>query len=626
MRLYSGTTKQFIDDTIRNQIADKLVNSFFYHYRYKPSINEINSWRNSLRAVSDAAKYAEIEDTGVILEYQLPQSSKRLDVLFCGRDSNGKDNALITELKQWDEAESTNSDLVMTWVGGGNREVLHPSAQVGQYCSYLKDTHTAFYEDDHIDLQACSYLHNYHFKESDPLVQEKYRQLLDLYPLFSMDDFDSYIKLLKEKLSGGDGIEVLTKVEQSKYKPSKKLMEHVSGVIRNNSEYILLDEQLVVYDKVLTLVKNGFHHRNTHIVIVRGGPGTGKSVIALNLMADLLLQGYNAMHATGSSAFTETLRKVIGTRGSVQFKYFNNFTQTKDNEIDVLILDEAHRIRKSSNYRFMKVAERSNVLQIEELIRTGKVVVFFIDDNQVVRPDEVGSVEYIKEYAKDYGAVIHEYELEAQFRCAGSDGFINWINNTLNIKRTANPIWEGDENFEFKIFNTPLDVENAIRAKVAEGYSGRMTAGFCWKWSKELDENGMLINDVVIGDYIRPWNARPNTRGLAVGIPKSIFWAYDPAGIDQVGCIYTAQGFEFDYVGVIFGNDIKYDMDKQEWVGFKEHSHDKKVKQSGDKFVELVKNTYRVLLSRGLKGCYVYFMDEDTRRFFMSRMDINAPQ
>jgi DUF2075 family protein len=286
----------------------------------------------------------------------------------------------------------------------------------------------------------------------------------------------------------------------------------------------------------------------------------------------------------------------------------------------VLIADESHRIRETSNDRFTPRIKRSNFSQVEELLQTSKVAVFFIDDKQVVRPNEIGSVKYIKQNANKSGCKVFEYQLEAQFRCNGSDAFVNWINNTLGIERTANVIWDQQEEFDFKIFPSPLDLENAIRQKVREGFTGRVTAGFCWDWSMP-NEDGTLKYDVVIRDYKRPWNAKPEAKKLAPGIPKASLWANDPNGINQIGCVYTAQGFEFDYVGVIFGKDLAYDFDKQAWIGNLSNSSDNVVKRSGEKFVDLIKNTYRVLLSRGMKGCYVYFMNKDTERFFKSRIE-----
>jgi DUF2075 family protein len=489
-----------------------------------------------------------------------------------------------------------------------------------RYKMYLEDTHTAFHDKNPIALNACTYLHNYNYYSEDVLFSEKFKVALENYPLFTADDVDTLKNYLTVKLKKGDGIDVLRRIEESKYRPSKKLMDHVANIIKGKSEYVLLDEQQVVYDKVFFCAKEGFHDKQKVVIIVKGGPGTGKSVIAINLMADLLLNGYNAHYATGSRAFTVTLRRIIGSRGATQFKYFNSYSKAENNTIDVLIADEAHRLRTTSNSRFTPKSERLDIPQIEELINASKVMAFFIDDDQIVRPGEIGSVDYIKKYAVKNNCKIFEYELEAQFRCNGSDAFVNWVNNTLGIKRTANAIWDQYEEFDFKIFDSPEELENAVIAKVKEGYTGRITAGFCWDWSNP-NPDGTLKDDVVIGDYRRPWNAKPEARILAPGIPKSNVWAYDPSGINQIGCIYTAQGFEFDYAGLIFGNDLVYDFDEQSWKGYPENSADNVVKRSKAKFTDLVKNTYRVLLSRGMKGCYVYFMDKDTERFFKSRME-----
>ncbi len=411
------------------------------------------------------------------------------------------------------------------------------------------------------------------------------------------------------------------KIEKGSYRPSKKLMNHVANVIKGKPEFILLDNQKVVYDMVFAEAKRSQDTSQKTVMIIEGGPGTGKSVIAINLMADLLLAGYNAHYATGSKAFTTTLRNIIGTRGACQFKYFNSYMNVGLNEIDVIICDEAHRLRKTSNNRFTPASRRSNLAQIDEIIRAAKVSVFLLDDKQVVRPDEIGSVDYIYESAlRNNCRVVKFEELDIQFRCNGSDAFVNWINNTLGIKRTANVLWDPDnESFDFRIFDTPEALEKAIREKAKEGYSARMTAGYCWEWSDPRND-GTLVEDVVIGNYRRPWNAKPDAGRLAKGIPEASLWAHDPNGINQIGCVYTAQGFEFDYVGVIMGEDLVYDFDAQTWIGDKSKSFDSVVKRSGNNFVDLIKNIYRVLFTRGMKGCYVYFINKVTEKFFKSRM------
>jgi DUF2075 family protein len=622
MRLYSGPSLGFLDDTVHNRIADKLKEAFFGYFRYYPSPSEVGSWRNSLRAVAQVFGQADLKDHGVILEYQLPQTSKRLDCMVTGRNAASADNAVIIELKQWEKSEpAVGENEVLALLGGSERETLHPSVQVGQYARYLQDAHTAFYAGENpVSVAACAYLHNYTPTIDDPLLAPKFAPTLLLSPIFGAKDVDPLCDFLTERLSKGQGLEVLRRVEKSEYRPSKKLLDHVAKMIRGNPVYTLLDEQLVVFDRVLAEARAGLSNRKKTAIIVKGGPGTGKSVIAINLMASLLEEGFNAQYATGSKAFTETLRKVIGRRGSFQFQYFNSYTRTPADEIDVLVADEAHRIRETSASRYTPRAVRSDQPQIRELLSAAKLNVFFVDDHQVVRPNEIGSADYIRTHAQEAGCKVLEYELEAQFRCSGSEAFINWINNTLQIRRTANVLWDGKEQFEFRIFEDPFSLESAIRAKAAGGNTARVVAGFCWEWSAP-DEKGLLREDVVIGEYRRPWDARYDAKRLAPGIPKASLWAYDPAGIDQVGCVYTAQGFEFDYVGVIFGPDLVYDPKAGAWNGVPGRSADRMVKRAKTGFADLVKNTYRVLLSRGMKGCYVHFMDENTKNFFRSRME-----
>jgi len=559
-------------------------------------------------------------DHGVILEYQLPLSSQRLDFLICGKNSSWKDNATIVELKQWERCEDAEGpNEVLTRLGGGEREVLHPSVQVDRYRVYLQDGNTAFHESNPIALHSCAYLHNYNSYSKDALLASKFDNVRQHSPMFTADDVPRLQDFLVTHLDKGRGSEVLQRIEQSKYRPSRMLMDHVATIIDSNSEYTLLDEQLVVYDKIFSLARQGFHDKQKTAVIVKGGPGTGKSLIAVNLLADLSRAHYNTKYATGSRAFTETLKKKVGPRAAQQCAYFSSFGEAEPNAIDVLISDESHRIREKTVDRF-RPHRQTGLPQIDELINAAKVAVFFIDDLQVVRPGEIGSVSYIKEQTERKGCKIKEYQLDVQFRCAGSDAFVSWVENTLGLRRTANVIWEGSEGFEFSICASPEDLEGKIREKAAQGFKSRLTAGYCWHWS-DPKPDGTLVDDVVIDGYKRPWNARPDRGKLARGIPKSHLWSDGQNGINQIGCVYTAQGFDFDYVGVIFGPDLTYRFEAQEWEGHPSSSHDPLVRSAGADFVRLTKNTYRVLFSRAMKGCYVYFVDKDTERFVRSRME-----
>lgn len=619
MLLYQETSKEFVIETTKNEIVDRLEESFKRQMGYGPSVAERRSWQNSLRAMALVVGMSGLKNHGVGIEYQLPGSSKRLDFMISGLSLDKKKEAVIIELKQWEKTEAGDGDKVVTFVGQRDRDVLHPSVQVGHYRQYLTDQLEVLHEGNTaIRLSACSYLHNYSLEEKDPLFDEKFKAVVTKNPVFSKDDVEKLVEYLNALVPCGDDGSVVGEIIQSKAKPSKKLLEEIHRVVKDDSRYVLLDEQIIAYNRIISEVKRSAKTGEKAAIIVRGGPGTGKSVIALNVMGELSRIGHNTHYVTGSKAFTETIRKILGTRGAQQVKFFNSYMSAEAGAIDVMVCDEAHRIRKTSNNMYTKKDKRSNKSQLEELFDASRVAVFFIDDRQIVRPDEIGSSKLIAEFAKSHDIRLYECDLTAQFRCNGSDAFINWVNHTLNIEVTANPFWEASNPFEFKIFDSPEALEKAIHAKAAEKASARMSAGFCWKWS-DPDSTGNLLDDVVVGDWKRPWDAKPGAGRLAKGIPPAALWAYDPNGIGQVGCVYTAQGFEFDYIGVIIGKDLVYRSDKG-WVGVKEESCDTMVKRSKDKFVDLVKNTYRVLLTRGMKGCYVHFLDDETRKFFESRI------
>jgi len=622
MRLYGNHAKTFIEDCEQNQIAEKLRTSFPQYSSGAPSASEIQSWQNSLRALALIFSRAGFMQQGVLLEFQLPSTSKRIDCLLCGYSKDGIPSVVAIELKQWERCDDASGDNeVSTFIRGKIRDVLHPSVQVTRYAMYLRDNHEACYADQTpINVASCAYLHNYHLRTNDPLRSEKFSDVLTQSPSFTADEVEAFVSYLKEHVGYGDGLEVLAKLEENRFRPSKKLMDYVAAVIQNKPEYTLLDEQQVAFDGVITAARRGVHNRQKQVIIIKGGPGTGKSVLAINLVASLLANHYSTHYVTGSKAFTETLRTVIGMRGQELFTYTNNYAAAESDSVDVLVTDEAHRIRDVSSNRFTPASKKSGLKQLEELMCAARVTVFLIDDHQVVRPGEIGSVAYIREYAAKYGSAVQEYQLEAQFRCGGSDNFLQWVNQILAIEEGPPFHWQAQPEFDLKIFSTPDAVDHAIKAKVEEGATGRTVAGFCWPWS-EPSKDGTLLDDIVIGDYKRPWNAKPDCGRLAKGIPKASLWAYHPNGINQVGCVYTAQGFEFDYVGVIFGEDLCFDAGQGRWVGDKSKSHDTTVKRSKEDFIRLVKNTYRVLLSRGLKGCYVCFVDPDTETYFRKHVE-----
>jgi DUF2075 family protein len=620
LKLYAGTTEQFLADARMHRIAEKLRVEYVAQIGHKPGSAEFGSWQNSLTSLALLIDQAELNDHGVILEYQLGNTSKRLDALLTGHNETSAENAVIVELKQWGETADSNAyGCVETFVGKRLRPVPHPSVQVGLYEQWLLDNHTVFYEDG-VGLAGVSWLHNLQFDPAEELFAPKHAEYLATNPLFTGDQSDALAAYLNARLSEGEGDTVMAKVLESRYRPSKKLLDHTAEMVAGQQEFILLDEQFVVFESVLAAAREGFRSTHKRVMLVKGGPGTGKSVIALHLVGRLAKDGYNAQHATGSKAFTENMRRIVGSRARAQFAYFNQFGNAAPNDIDVLILDEAHRLRETSAHRFQPKAQRTDLAQVDELVRSAKTSVFFIDDLQAVRPNEVGSTNLIREAALRNNADVQEFELETQFRCAGSKAFVSWVDHTLGLDETANPVWDGSEGFDFRIVDSVEQLDAMIRSKADEGHTARLVAGFCWPWSDPLDD-GTLVPDVKVGTWQMPWNAKSDAGRLADGIPQERFWASDPRGINQIGCIYTAQGFEFDYVGVIFGRDLRWDLESRDWIADRAESYDSVVKRSGDQFPDLVRRTYRVLLTRGLKGCYVYFEDDNSSARFRAASD-----
>jgi hypothetical protein len=365
---------------------------------------------------------------------------------------------------------------------------------------------------------------------------------------------------------------------------------------------------------VLNAVRKAKRSDHKEVVIVTGGPGTGKSVIALSLLGELYRQGIPALHATGSQSFTKTMRKVAGARKrEVQelFKYFNSFMATEKNTLDVLICDEAHRIRETSANRYTPAAHRTGRPQIEELIDVARVPVFLLDEHQVVRPGEMGTVAEIKAAAVRKGFECHVVPLDSQFRCGGSGAYLRWVVRLLGLEPGGPVAWDPDDRMQLMVADSPEEMETFLEGCRSQGYGARLSAGYCWPWSKEPKPGDPLPADVVIGDWARPWNLR-GERAVS-GAPPSALWATDPAGFGQVGCVYTAQGFEYDWSGVIIGPDLVWRGDT--WVTDRAASKDPVFRRStpDDDVDRLIRNTYKVLLTRGMVGTVVYSTDPETR-------------
>jgi len=614
MILYENTIECFNEDVMQNCIADRAAEKYQTYYKRKPTNSEYRSWAISLAILNNSFHYAGLKDDHIIIEYELPYSSRRIDVLLFGHDKDGQENIVVMELKQWSNENVKDAEIDGNVIVryGSWREQPHPALQVQGYYFGLKDFLKIFEEKNPPELSASVYLHNYSKKKNAILFSPEFSKMIKTFPLFAKEDAIELGRYLKKRLQGGKGRIIYERFARSRIGPSKKLLDHTSKMIKEQQIFNLIDDQIVAYNAIMYKAKQLVKTKEKSVVIIKGGPGTGKSVIALEVMGELLRKGVTVMHATGSSAFTNTLKKIVGgERGKNLFKFFFNFTQEPDNSIDVLICDEAHRVRKNSNDYGVPFKFKSPNPQIDDLIRPAKLSIFFIDEYQIVRPKEVGSITMIKDAAKRFGvheANIVEFELKTQFRCSGSDAYLQWLDYVLKIRDTE--IMEFDTKMEFRIFDSPSDMMFEIRKRnTEEPNSARIVSGFCWPWSKP-NPDGSLVNDVKIGDFEMPWEN------------KNQFWrwATDNSGMEQIGTVYTVQGMEFDYIAVIFGNDLVFDLVENKWRAISRNSYDTQVTRNNPNLTQHLKNVYRVLFSRAHKGVYVYFIDKDTEKYFRSHL------
>ncbi|MEU6226731.1 DUF2075 domain-containing protein [Streptomyces sp. NPDC047042] len=597
---------------LEGSLALHLTENFRHQHGRRPAAAEIRSWERSLPALVNALLEAGLDEVEVLIEYSLPLTSKRADAVLAGvHPTTGEPSYVVVELKQWSAAYPEEDEPLLCRIDAYAQPVLNPIEQVRGYCEYLLSFNGAL-ERMPRSLAGVAFLHN----ATEFGVAGLRAVTEDMHGrMYTGEQRGAFLNFLRSRLAAKPGAEAADVLRDAKIRPSRQLMAVAAAEIRDREQFVLIAEQRVAYEQVMSAVRKAKRSNHKQVIVVTGGPGSGKSVIAMSLLGELYRRGVPTLHATGSASFTKTMRRVAGAKKrEVQqlFKYFNSFMDAEPNDLDVLICDEAHRLRKTSANRYTKAEFRTGRPQVAELIDAARVPVFLLDQHQVVRPGEMGTKEEIKRAAAEQGLDCTVVELDSQFRCGGSEAYEKWVVDLLGLEGGTPGQWEPDGKFELLTAESPQELEDFLIARRAEDYSARMSAGYCWKWTtKVTPDMSTLPADVVIGEWARPWNVYGD-RSL-LGAPPAPLWATDPAGFGQVGCVYTAQGFEYDWSGVIIGPDLVWRTDH--WVVDRSASKDPSfTKATSDADIsQLIRNTYKVLLTRGMIGTIVYSTDPETR-------------
>lgn len=622
MIIYESVKSEFMDDVVQGLLINKIYTNF-QNKIGRTNRRELNSWQNSLRCMYMVMNDEEIpDDSGIAIEYKIPTSSKRIDFIISGRnDTCG--TAVIVELKQWSEAEKVDGKdgIVRTMINSGMRETTHPSYQVTSYTSLIHDFNEVVAKEE-VELYPCAYLHNYFIeKPYDPLTDEIYSEYFEKAPLFDSQGTMKLRAFIKKHVKYGDNKETLYMIESGKVRPSKSLQESLLKMIQGNKEFTMIDEQKVIYEQALYLAREVKRTGKKKVLVIKGGPGTGKSILAIQLLVNLTNEDMLCHYVTKNTAPREvyaTKLKGHMKKSSIDnlFKSSGIYYEMDNNELEVILVDEAHRLNQKSGL-FNHLGEN----QTMELIYSSKFSVFFIDERQRIHFKDAGKIETIKYFAEKEGADFQMVELTSQFRCNGSNGYMAFLDDLLQIEETANS--EGfDMDYDLRIFDDPNELFDLIVEKNSNNKS-RLLAGYCWEWNR-MNKNNPEHHDIVIEKYgfSKSWN-----------LGNSKTYMIDQDSVNQVGCIHTSQGLELEYVGVIIGKDMRFENGRI-ITDFTERARtDQSIKGLKKLMMEnpeeaykvadeIIKNTYRVLLTRGQKGCFIFSEDENLRVYLKKRIDV----
>ena len=613
MIIYENTKHDFMTDVKLNKLSEKIKNNMIELGVGGGSPTEVQSWINSMNFMKNAIDSDKIaEDAYVAVEYKIPYANKRIDFMIFGKDKNSIDNFMIIELKQWSEARDTNKmDIVETYVGSGNREVLHPSYQAMEYLHLIKDFNKSVREKC-IKGYSCAYLHNADEEKNSNLTNKEFYSHALTNPIYFKDDVEKLQDKIISLVGKGKGKEILYIVEEGKIIPSKKLINTIKDTLKGKEEYKMIGSQKIVYENIMQK-----YNGKDNVFLINGNPGTGKSVVAINLLSSLLQKKKKVLYIAPNASFKNVI--VDSLRGykneyafDILIKGSSGLWNTEKNTYDWIIVDEAHRLKKQA---YMYRGKN----QINDVLSSSSNTVFFIDEKQVIRKGDIGTNFNISELSLLNNKIIHsgdDFILDTQFRCSGANGYINSIETVLQMGSGNNNFYL-DENpkYDFKICDTPQEMEELLNYKKNKGFhKSRIVSGFAWKWeTKKMNIVDLETNkDIKIPEYNYEiaWNLNDS----------KMLWAIkDDKGVSQAGCVHTVQGLEFDYCGVIIGNDLKINEDGNLYADYDEHfdtEGKKGLKNDNKKLTILVKNIYRILMSRGTMGTYLFIRDPKVKEYF----------
>lgn len=415
----------------------------------------------------------------------------------------------------------------------------------------------------------------------------------------------------------------------------------------------LTNDQYIVVEELLKLYSQAMQGTSRMDVIVNGGAGTGKSLIAiyfLNMIANILNNDYDfsdteqyiddesflnradlikAIKTYGNDkigfviavpSFKDTVKKVFKSIKELRHIHVISPSEASRGDYDVLIVDEAHRLKrrhKLTNYGTHDNVNKSLGLPVDSTeldwlkFKAKKMLILFYDGIQSIKESDVSKEDFDKINSDDY---THKLFLNTQLRVKGGDEYIDFARSLFSNSPVK---YKSQKGYDLKVYDDCYEMFEAIKSKNIE-YKGlcRMLAGFSFYWRKKArDKKNIKYNqnyDFEIDGHYYCWNEDFNARDFIT----------NDKNIEKIGCIYTSQGHDLNYAGVIFGEDISYNPETKQIMYHPDKFIDTYSKSSDiNKTINNIINAYLVLLTRGVYGTYIYAVDKNLREYINSLIE-----
>ncbi|MGW2558683.1 DUF2075 domain-containing protein [Streptomyces sp. NPDC001514] len=639
MLLLQLSARHLLQLHARNRLLPHMAARWMHFKGTDASDTEKAAWKESLVRLAEELVEAGHGEVHMFVECQPDGVAAPADVILVGvHPETRHDSLLVVELKRWSSVG--RSDKPEKVEVPGMEPKKHPSAQVRQVIDYFQSDSGPL-RGLSVAYAGLTYLHNATTESVHPLLEAGVPTGAHaLY--FTEDTRRDLLDEVNDRFGKESGAPAAERLLQRLGLRNTPLLEAMALSEGEDTVFTLRGEQKTVWrdvKKAVEYARAGLpNSRQRAVFLVKGGAGSGKSAIGLELLRYFTAQGREVRYASGSRAFDASMKYFIRGDEHIsvdQFVYFHHFVEAPEPPLDLLICDEAHRLRERSTNRFWPPERQGMQPQVDELIKAARVTVFLLDENQSVRRDEVGTGELIEQAALRHGVTAQLYGLQTEFRCGGSDSYRQWVLDLLGISGESAEVWSPDGLMHVEVADSVESLEAIVRSEQWAGATARMVAGFCWPWSDPDELTHELHLDVQIGDWHRPWNAKGDRSSYSDGAPPAKLWAAKAEGIGQIGCVYSAQGLEWDWCGVIMGDDMVWRDGA--WVFnrgkssppdengkrhlLKSGSVDTRIPHSsGEGFAKCIRNAYHVLLTRASRATVLYSTDRLTQEYLKEKV------